>query len=75
MNGAYGKREIALFLVEKDNKKERGYVTAQRAAAKKERPVQLMDHRILTQEYAMNAHVRVHKSLMWSFEQSSNLKA
>ena len=65
----------ALFLVEKDNKKERGYVTAQRAAAKKARTVHLMDHRILTQEYAMNAHVRVHKSLMWSFEQSSNLKS
>ena len=64
-NGVNGKP--APFLVEKDNKKELGYVTAQQAAAKKERPVQLMDHRILTPEYAMNAHVRVHKILMWNF--------
>ena len=60
--------------MEEDNKKELGYVTAQQAAAKKERPVQLMDHRILTPEYAMNAHVRVHKILMCNFEQSSNFK-
>ena len=58
--------------MEEDKKKELGYVTAQQAAAKKERPVQLMDHRILTPEYAMNAHVRVHKILMCNFEQSSN---
>ena len=64
-NGMTGKR--AQWLVEEDNKKELGYVTAQQAAAKKERPVQLMGHRILTPEYAMNAHVRVHKILMWNF--------
>ena len=58
--------------MEEDKKKELGYVTAQQATAKKERPVQLMDHRILTPEYAMNAHVRVHKILMCNFEQSSN---
>ena len=54
----------APFLVEKDNKKELGYVTAQRRTGKKERPVHLMDHRILTLEYAMNVHVRVRKILM-----------
>ena len=54
----------APFLVEKDNKKEQGYVAAQRRTGKKERPVQLMDHRILTLEYAMNAHVRVRKISM-----------
>ena len=61
--------------MEEDNKKELGYVTAQQAAAKKEHPVQLMDHRILTPEYAMNAHVRVHKILMCNFEQSSSFKS
>ena len=69
-NGMNGKD--AQLLVEKDNKKELGYVKAQQAAAKKERPVQLMDHRTLTQEYATNAHVRVRKILMWNFEQYSN---
>ena len=54
----------AQLLVEKDNKNELGYVTAQQATAKKERHVQLMDHRILTLEYAMNAHVRVRKISM-----------
>ena len=65
----------AQLLVEKDSKKGVEYVTAQQAAVKKERPVQLMDHRILTPEYAMNAHVRVHKILMCNFEQSSNFKS
>ena len=51
----------AHLLVERDNKNELGYVTSQQTAAKKERPVQLMDHRILTLEYAMNAHVQVRK--------------
>ena len=69
-NGMNGKP--AQLLVEKDNKNELGYVTAQQATEKKERPVQLMDHRILTPEYAMNAHVRVRKILMWNFEQYSN---
>ena len=70
-NGMNGKP--APFLVEKDNKNELGYVTAQQATEKKERPVQLMDHRILTPEYAMNAHVRVRKILMCNFEQYSKM--